>query len=189
MTPDAESRPLTWDPLVRIFHWSLVTFFCLAYYLEGDWLGMHSHAGYTITLLVLFRLVWGVIGVGHARFSDFVVHPGESLTFLAQLLRGNAGAHDGHDPAAALMILLLLASLLITTFTGMSLFAMEGSGPLAGVADASWPGALLANVHAVAADLTACLIILHVAGVLLTSLRLRENLIGAMVTGRKRRKP
>ena len=169
-----------------MFHWSLAAFFLLAYLLEGDWLKLHSHAGYTVTLLVLFRLVWGVVGSTHARFADFVVTPRTAIVYLSRLARGRAERHVGHDPAGSAMIVVLLTSLLITAFTGMSLFAMEGLGPLASTPASRWPGDWLEDIHEIAADFTAIMVIVHVAGVVLTSFLHRENLIRAMITGVKR---
>ena len=193
--PDRTAHPynrcmMIWDPLVRIFHWSLAAFFFLAYFLEGDWLGMHSHAGYTVALLVVFRLLWGVIGSMHARFSNFVAAPAVVIVYLQQFFRGKSKPRVGHDPAGAVMIVVLLTSLAVTTITGMSLFAMEGSGPLADTFVAVWlesmPGSALEEFHEFAADFTLAMVIGHVGGVLVTSAVHRQNLIRAMITGRKR---
>ena len=177
---------MTWDPLLRIFHWSLAGFFFLAYLLPGGWLAMHSHAGYTVGLLVAFRCLWGVIGPTHALFADFVAPPGVVAAYLRQLARGNAGPRPGHDPAGAVMIVLLLISLLVTTFAGMSLFGMEGSGPFANTFVSRWPAGVVEDVHVFFADFTLALVIVHVSGVLFMSVLKRENLIRAMITGRKR---
>ena len=175
-----------WDPLVRLVHWNLVLFFCLAYGLGGDRLDLHSNAGYTIGLLILFRLVWGFIGSRHARFANFVTPPSQTLAYLARLLQGDAKPYTGHDPAGSAMIVTLLISLLITVFTGMSLFGMEGSGPLANTFVNDWQGYLLEEIHSVLADLTLLLIIVHITGMLFTSRVHHENLTKAMITGRKR---
>ena len=180
---------MVWDPLVRIFHWSLAFFFFLAYLLEGDRLNLHSHAGYTVALLVVFRLIWGIIGTRHALFSGFITSLARSLLYIRQLLSGTAESYMGHNPAGAVMILALLTSLLITAFSGMSLFAMEGSGPLAGTFISAWPGHLVEEIHEFFADFTLFLVVVHIGGVLFTSLRHRENLTKAMITGRKRQDP
>ncbi|MCZ6619835.1 MAG: cytochrome b/b6 domain-containing protein [Gammaproteobacteria bacterium] len=180
---------MVWDPLLRLFHWSLVFFFFLAYLFESDQLNLHGHAGYTVLLLLLFRLVWGVIGSRHARFSDFVVSPANSFLYLKQLFSGTANRHIGHNPAGSAMILVLLISLLITAFSGTCLFAMEGSGPLANTFVSSWPGHVVEEVHEFFSNFTLILIIVHVVGVLLTSLLHKENLTKAMITGEKRRNP
>ncbi|MEQ8861499.1 MAG: cytochrome b/b6 domain-containing protein [Pseudomonadales bacterium] len=176
---------MVWDLPVRVFHWSLAGFFSLAYWLGSDWPGLHAHAGYTVALLVGFRILWGFIGSTHARFADFVTAPAAMLRCLGALARGRPEVYRGHDPAGAAMILALLASLLVTALSGMSLFAMEGRGPLAGTAVAGWSDRPMVDVHHVASDLTLVLVAVHVAGVLITSALTRTNLVRAMITGRK----
>ncbi len=188
LNPQEKKLPIVWDPLVRLFHWSLFFFFFLAY-LEDDWLSLHGHAGYTVMLLVLFRLIWGVIGTRHARFTDFVTTPAVAIIYLKQLFSRTAERHLGHNPAGTAMILLLLILMIITGFSGMSLFALEGSGPLANTFVASWPGYVLADVHEFFANFTLIAVIVHIVGVLLTSLVHKENLPGTMITGRKRAVP
>lgn len=174
-----------WDPLVRLFHWSLVGAFTLAY-LSGDELEqLHVYAGYAVLGLVLTRLVWGVIGTEHARFSDFVRGPRTTLAYLFDLLRHRAKRYLGHNPAGGAMIVALLASLLITTVTGLVTYAGEGGGPLAGWLAGAAIGHAAEEIHEVFANLTVLLVVLHVAGVLAGSLLHHENLVRAMFTGRK----
>lgn len=177
---------LVWDLLVRIFHWSLAIFFLLAYFLEGDHLRLHSHLGYTVGLLVLFRVLWGMMGSDPARFRNFVVTPGKSLRYLQQLLRGKPNYYLGHNPAGAAMTIALLLSLLFAAFSGIALFALEGSGPLANTSVSSWPGGLLAVLHQYSANLSMTLVVMHVLGVVYSSYVYRENLAKAMLTGRKK---
>jgi len=174
-----------WDLLVRIFHWSLASFFLLAYFLEGNSLSLHVHVGYTIALLVLFRLIWGVIGSESARFSNFVVWPGKSFRYLLQHAKGQATYYRGHNPAGAMMIVALLTILLLASLSGIALYGLEGTGPLANTFVMSWPGGLLAVVHEVSADLSLALIVLHVVGVILSSYIYRQNLTLSMITGYK----
>ena len=178
---------IVWDPLVRVFHWSLVCCFTLAYLLEGDWLKLHVHAGYTAALLVLFRILWGFIGFGFALFSEFIVSPSRILAYLQQLGAREAKRYVGHNPAGAIMIVALFCLVLTTAFTGMCLFAMEGSGPLAATAVLGWSGSLLEEIHELSANATLLLIIIHVAGVIFSSRLHKENLAVAMFTGRKRK--
>jgi cytochrome b len=176
---------MVWDLPVRLFHWSLAGFFFLAYWLGSDWPAMHTHAGYTVALLVAFRVLWGFMGTSHARFAGFLATPAETACYLLALTRGRAKVYLGHDPAGAGMILTLLAVLLVTALSGMSLYAMEGRGPLAGTWISAWPDRPMVDVHHFAADLTLVLVAVHVLGVLLTSAVTRTNLIRAMITGRK----
>ncbi len=189
----AKSPPVTvktWDPLVRTFHWSLAAFFLLAYLLEGSEPVLHSHAGYTVALLVLFRILWGVIGAKHARWADFWPKPSSTWLYLQQLLARQAPRFSGHDPAGAVMIVVLLMCLSATAFTGTVLFTMEGSGPFVGTALGAmvidWHGGTVEKWHGWLADTTLVLVIVHVVGVLVTSFLHKQNLIAAMITGKKK---
>jgi cytochrome b len=174
-----------WDPLIRIFHWSLAVFFFIAYITEDELLTVHVYAGYAVAGLIGFRVVWGLIGTRHARFSDFVTSPAEVLRYLGRLLTGSAPHHTGHNPAGGAMILALLVSLALTAFFGMTLIAGDGNGPLAGTFVAGWSGDWIEEAHEVFANLTLFLVLLHVAGVVVSSLLEGQNLVKAMITGRK----
>jgi cytochrome b len=176
-----------WDPLVRIFHWTLVISFTLAYASGDEWLDLHVLAGYTIAGLLAFRLVWGAIGTRHARFSDFVRRPADILAYLKQLPSHRAPRYLGHNPAGGAMVVLLLVSLTVTVFTGMGVYAgEEGAGPLVGLIPGGgfWEDAF-EEVHEFFANFTLLLVFAHLAGVALSSLLHRENLVRAMITGRK----
>lgn len=180
-----------WDPLVRVFHWTLVIGFFAAYLSEGEaeTLSLHTWAGYTMIGLVLIRLVWGFVGTRHARFRDFVHRPGTVKDYIVSIFRRSPRRYLGHNPAGGLMIVILLISLFMTAFFGMAVYAVEEqAGPLAG-----WFGALGENwedvfkgVHEFFANFTLLLVATHVAGVIVESLLHRENLVRAMFTGRKR---
>ncbi len=174
-----------WDLLIRIFHWSLVVLFFIAYLTEDDWMLIHSYAGYTIALLVLFRLVWGAIGTYHARFTNFVVGPAKVKIYLKQLLAGKPTHYLGHNPAGAVMIVILLLSVFLATVTGMSLYATEGQGPLVGTFLSSWSEELLEEIHEFFANLTLFMVFVHVAGAIVSSFLHNENLVKAMITGEK----
>ncbi|RDE19382.1 cytochrome B [Motiliproteus coralliicola] len=175
-----------WDPYVRIFHWSLVFFFTLAFVTEDDWLRLHTFAGYTVTGLVIFRVCWGLIGSRYARFSHFLYRPSRIAAYLRSLLTRHPKHYLGHNPAGGAMILLMLLMLSLTAFTGMATLATEGLGPLAGTFFAFWSEDLLEESHELFANAMLLLVFLHIAGVLVSSLLHRENLILAMLTGRKK---
>lgn len=183
--PAKPKTVVVWDPLIRIFHWSLAAFFFIAYLSEDDLPALHVYAGYAVAGLLVFRLVWGIIGTRHARFTDFVTRPSEAIRYIGNLVSGRPGHYLGHNPAGGAMIVALLLTLAITAFTGMALIAGEGSGPLAGTFVVAWSGDWLEETHDVFANLALFLVFFHVAGVLVGSLAHRENLIKAMFTGRK----
>lgn len=185
-----ESRSLVsvWDPLVRVFHWSLAAAFAIAFIVEDERLGVHVWAGYLALGLVAFRVIWGLIGTRHARFTDFVRGPSAVLAYLRDLLSLRGKRYLGHNPAGGAMIVLLLMGVAATGLTGLALYgAEELSGPLAAaMSGVPEPFAeFLEELHEVLANLTLGLVLLHVAGVLVSSLLHHENLIGAMITGRK----
>ena len=108
-----------WDPLVRVFHWSLVFFFLLAFATEDDWMKLHVWAGYAVAMLVAFRLLWGLIGTRTARFLNFVKSPRTALRHLGAMLTGKAPHYLGHNPVAAMMVVALLVSISLVAFTGI----------------------------------------------------------------------
>ncbi|WPL17529.1 Ni/Fe-hydrogenase, b-type cytochrome subunit [Thiorhodovibrio winogradskyi] len=186
---DAPKRVRVWDPLVRIFHWSLVAGFATAFIVEDDLLGVHVWAGYLVLALISVRLIWGLIGTRHARFSDFVRGPGAVLAYLRDVVRLRAPRYLGHNPAGGAMIVLLLISVAATGISGLALYgAEEFAGPLAGVMRGLPPflGEVLEETHEVLANVSLGLILIHVAGVLASSLLHHENLIGGMISGYKR---
>lgn len=166
---------LVWDPLVRIFHWSLASCFLAAYALGDDGGQLHRAFGYAVFGLVAFRLLWGVVGGRHARFAGFVPGPARLVRYLRDVLAGREARYLGHNPAGGAMIVLLLIAV---TATG-------GSGWLM-TTDAFWGSEWLEEIHEALAAGTLALVGLHVAGVVFSSLRHRENLVCAMITGRKR---
>lgn len=178
-----------WDPLVRLFHWSLAASFLVAFLTEDDLLVVHVWAGYIIFGLILVRLIWGFVGPRHARWSDFIKEPGEIMAYLKDVLRFSALRYLGHNPAGGAMVVALLVSLIATGLSGLAVYgAQELSGPLAPMFSGLSEGwaHLLEDVHEVLANLTLLLVLLHLAGVVFASLQHRENLVRGMITGLKR---
>jgi cytochrome b len=176
-----------WDRFIRIFHWSLVVGFTIAYLTEDDLLTVHVWAGYAVGILVVARIVWGFVGPPHARFSDFLYSPATAFRYVRDLLLFRAGRHLGHSPGGGYMIFLLLLFLAATVVTGLVVYGGDQqAGPLAGMFTKQ-TGEGMEEVHEVLANITLFLVIAHIAAVVLASFAHRENLIGAMVTGYKRR--
>lgn len=164
-----------WDPFVRIFHWSLVGLFALAFVTgdESEWL--HIRIGYAIAALVALRIVWGFVGTRHARFRDFVRSPREIATYAGQALRFRAPRHLGHNPAGGAMVVALLVMIAGIAATGIAM-----------TTDAFWGSKWVEDLHEGFVYTAIGLIVLHVAGVVFSSLEHGENLVRAMITGRKR---
>ena len=174
------------DPFVRIFHWTLVIGFTVAYLTEEDLLTVHVWAGYVVGALVVARVIWGFVGSPHARFSDFLYSPGTALRYMRDLLLFRAERHLGHSPAGGYMVFLLLAFIAATVITGLVVYGGDQqAGPLAGMFTEE-TGEAMEEVHEVLANISLALVIAHIAAVMLASFAHHENLVRAMVTGYKR---
>ncbi len=164
-----------WDPFVRIFHWSLVLLFAVAFITGDESEDLHLIAGYAIAGLVALRIPWGFIGPRYARFSSFVKGPSAVFDFLMQSIRLKAPRYIGHNPAGGAMVLALLALMIGLAITGHLL-----------TTDAFWGSKVMEEVHEVLANIALALVGLHVLGVILAGYEHGENLVRAMVTGLKR---
>jgi cytochrome b len=182
----APPRIYVWDPFVRLFHWTLVVAFTVAYLTEDDLLTFHVWAGYLVGGLIVARVVWGFVGPTHARFADFVSTPAEALRYVRDLLLLRAERHLGHSPGGGAMVVLLLVLLAATVVTGLVVYGGDQqAGPFAGFFTKD-TGEAVEEVHEVLANITLAFIIAHVAAVVFASFAHRENLVGAMLTGYKR---
>ncbi len=120
----AVRKVLVWDAPVRVFHWLMVLSFAGAYLTAESerWRLVHVTLGYTMAGLVAFRIVWGLIGTRHARFSSFVRGPAAIAGYVRGLVRGRPEHHVGHNPAGALAIVALLGLTLVVTATGWATY-------------------------------------------------------------------
>ncbi len=211
-----EKSVKVWDILVRLFHWSLVVTFVVAYVTSEDESIWHIYSGYAVLGLVVFRILWGLIGSKYARFSDFIYSPTTVFKYIKELMSKNPKHYLGHNPAGGYMVIALLVSLLVVTVSGLKLYAVEeGLGPLAGVnsefvvinsayadeygyeedeyEDEGYGGEaneqgeeVWEEVHEASTNFTLFLIFLHIAGVLVAGRLHNESLIKAMITGKKK---
>lgn len=174
----APRRALVWDAPVRVFHWLMVASFAGAWLTAETerWRLVHVTLGYTVAGLMVFRILWGLVGTRHARFSSFVRGPEAVARYLGSLLRGRPEHHAGHNPAGALVIVALLGLALAVVASGWATYNELFGG---------W----LEEAHEALATGMLAVVGVHVAGVLLGSWLHRENLIGAMITGRKPVRP
>lgn len=172
--PKPEPTVRVWDPLVRLLHWSLAACVFGAFLVEeGD--TAHRVLGYIAMGLVALRVLWGFFGTPHARFRDWVRGPRAVSRYLHERLTGSSRRRLGHNPAAGVVMLTLLAGVVLVGVTGWML-----------TLDAFWGAQWLENLHEVLAWGLLGLIGLHVLAALVESFHYRENLIAAMLHGRKR---
>lgn len=177
---DSGARPHTpaarvWDPLVRIFHWSLVSSFAAAWFTPQSAETLHAWAGYAAAGLIAVRLLWGILGTPYARFSQFVRPPRHVLAYLRAIVTGTEARYIGHNPAGGMMILVLMTAMVATAVSGW----MMTTDTYFGV---DW----VETLHSLCSHTVLALMLAHVGGVVLASVRHRENLVLAMVSGRKR---
>ena len=168
-----------WDLFVRIAHWTLVVSVLGAWItaeIEGDRaMQLHEWLGYAVIAVLALRIPWGWVGSRYARFSQFVRGPRATIAYAKSVAAGQEPRHVGHNPLGAWMILALIVMAV----------AAAGSGWLY-VTDRFWGEEWLEETHEALSNILFALIGLHVAGVVFSSLRHRENLVRAMLTGRKR---
>ncbi len=213
-----------WDLFVRVFHWSMVVFFVVAYATGDDKNSLHRFVGYAVVGLVAVRIFWGFVGTKHARFSDFICSPGKALSYLKDLASGKPAYYRGHNPAAGWMILFFLMGSLVICLSGYAAYATKELKPITGLdAGLSRSGSAHADddekeelendegerrhkaesdgeednddgeddsvwgdIHEISAQCMLFLIFVHIMGVAVSSVRHNENLVMAMLTGKKK---
>lgn len=169
---------LVWDLPTRAFHWMLALCFAGAF-ATGDserWRDLHVMFGYSMLILIAFRILWGFAGTRYARFASFAFGPERVSRYLRSLLGNRPEHHVGHNPAGSWAIWLLLGLALAAGLTGHA--AHNGLG-----------GEWLEELHEGAANAMLAVVLAHVAGVIVSSLRHHENLVAGMITGRKPGEP
>lgn len=178
-----------WDAPVRVFHWVLVALVLTSWVtseIGGNAMTYHMWSGYTILTLVVSRIVWGFVGSEHARFRGFLHGPRAILSHACSLFGSTSRYYVGHNPLGGISVVLMLASLLLQAGTG--LFANDDiatEGPLTYMVSGA-TSSLLTTIHRYNFYVLVALIAIHVAAALYYLIVKRENLIGAMFTGRKR---
>lgn len=180
-------RARLWDGPVRLFHWLLVGLVAFCWWSSDDHLNWHRWAGYAVVGLVLFRIYWGFAGGGAARFASFVKGPRATLAYLATLGSRARSETPGHNPLGALSILALLATLIVQVVTGLfavDIDAFEG-GPLSDRVSFEL-GRQIAEWHELSFRALQALVVLHLLAIVFYAVWKRTDLIGAMVTGKRR---
>jgi len=165
---------LVWDVPTRVFHWLQALSF-LGAYLTADsekTREIHVTLGFILFGLIAFRLVWGFVGTKHARFSSFIFHPSTVITYVRSLLQNNAQHFVGHNPIGSIAIWLLLGMGIGLGVTGVMLLQDD-------VADS------VVDIHAYLTNGMLVVIAGHLVGVAMSSFLHKENLVRAMITGRK----
>jgi cytochrome b len=169
---------LVWDVPTRVFHWLLVICFAGAWLTsESERLQMIHYAfGYSACALVLFRLVWGIVGTKYARFSQFVKGPKEMIGHFKDVFSGHQHISPGHNPVGGIVMVGLMFVILLIGLTGY--WTVK-----------EFLGDLMSGAHEAIASLALVLVIIHIAAAVIMSLLQKENLVRAMVNGKKQGLP
>ena len=171
-----ETKPIrVWDLPTRIFHWSLAASFVTAFVTSESekWRDIHVIAGYTLAGLIAFRILWGFVGGGYARFAEFLPTPAKLVDYLKSLVTGKPRHYIGHNPAGAVAIFLLLGFGIAAAASGWAAYQDMG-------------GDLMEELHEAAANGMMATVVIHIAGVIVSSWLHGENLVLAMITGCKK---
>ncbi|SPP91416.1 MULTISPECIES: cytochrome b/b6 domain-containing protein [Bradyrhizobium] len=164
-----------WDLPLRLWHWAFAASILAAWFTPTVYDRLHRIVGYTVLGLLVFRLVWGFWGGRYSRFRMVGVRLLVAPRYLWNLRRGITGRYIGLNPAGTMMLVALLLAVAVSAITG----AMSVTVTFFGL----W---WVEDTHHYSSDAVIVLVVLHVLGVLLMGLLQRENLIRAMITGRKR---
>lgn len=171
----ADRTVAAWDLPLRLWHWALAASVVAAWFTPTVYDGLHRIVGYAVIGLLAFRLVWGFWGSRYSRFRMIGVRLRAAPRYLWNLRRGITGRYIGLNPAGTLMLVTLLVALAVSAITG----ALSVTVTFFGV----W---WIEDTHAYASDAVIVLVVLHIVGVVGMGMLQRENLIRAMITGRKR---
>ncbi len=163
-----------WDPLVRIFHWSLVALFLFNALLSNPDSKLHRQIGYVVAALIGFRILWGFVGTRHARFRDFRPSLSGCVEQLTDLATGRTRIHKGHTPLGALMIYNLLLTIGGIAITGYMMTTLR-----------FWGVEWVEELHEILVSFAEISVVAHVVAVIWESKRTKVNLPRAMVTGTK----
>ncbi|RTE66330.1 branched-chain alpha-keto acid dehydrogenase subunit E2 [Amphritea opalescens] len=178
-----------WDLPTRIFHWVLVALFTFLIY-SGRWddslMQWHFYSGYALSGLILFRVLWGIFGTHYARFCSFITSPIQGISYLKATFTGKAKHFYGHNPAGAMMVIMLILLLMLQVASGLiTSDEILWEGPFyASVSDEL--ASLGAETHHLVQSILVYLVGFHILGVILHSILFKEKLVSAMVTGKKK---
>ncbi|MGH7159975.1 MAG: cytochrome b/b6 domain-containing protein [Acetobacteraceae bacterium] len=191
MTPRAPAAPtrriLVWDLPTRLFHWAIAVLVATLYVTwRVNWMGWHVLGGEILLAFLLFRIAWGFFGSNTARFSGFAASPLKALHHLGGFGRREPDTTIGHNPAGGWMVFLFLGLLIAEVLTGLYVNNdVANEGFFTGITPAPLANAIT-DAHAILWDAILAAVALHVAAIFGYAVLKGQNLVGPMITGRKR---
>jgi cytochrome b len=185
-TSESAVRKL-WDIPTRVMHWALVILMLVSWLTAGENMQVHRWSGYGVLGLLVFRIWWGVAGSSSSRFASFIKGPGATLAYIRTIGQRKSADLPGHNPVGAWSVVLMLLLLLAQVVLGLFASDIDGleSGPLTYLVDFD-TSRVMAEWHELTFRVLQVVIGIHIVAALFYLLYKRQNLIGAMITGRRR---
>jgi len=177
-TSNKKEAVLVWDFPVRVFHWLLVISFVGAWLTsEGEALQLIHYAfGYSACAIILFRIVWGIVGTRYARFTQFIKGPTETWQHIKSLLAGRQPMGLGHNPVGALVMISLMILILLIDVTGYWIIK-------------DFFGEFMSGAHEAISNIAFGFVLIHIAAAIIMSFLQKENLVKSMFNGMKQGSP
>ena len=171
---------IIWDPIVRIFHWSLAASFLINFFITEDGDTIHNWVGYVAMFLIAIRIIWGFIAFGfkgskNALFKNFWPTKQKVHEHFLEIQFGKLDPNEGHNPAGALMIFTLMGLISLLGFTG---YLMEN-------VDFFWGSDFMEDFHELLANITMLAVVLHVSSVLVIQKWTGTQLVKPMWKGKR----
>lgn len=161
-----------WTLPTRVFHWLFALLILLAFLTDDDHLlTYHAAIGYSLLIVLLFRLVWGVLGPKYSKFKDFNLNKNALKQFLKNPIKANHN-EPGHNPAASYLMITMIVVAIIVIVTGALAFGIqEGKGIFSFLNTSFFKKMeLFEEIHETLANFFIALIVFHLAGVIMDKL-------------------
>lgn len=171
-------RHLVYDLPTRFFHWLFAGLFLIGFTIsktvddDSPWFSYHMLAGLALGFLVLLRVIWGFLGTKHAKFSDFALNPKELIGYFKGILSGEKRLWSGHNPASSWAAIVMMSLALGLAITGY----LMTSGPNKDTFE---------DIHELFANGFIVVVVLHIAGIILHTIRYHEMIGLSMIDGKK----
>ena len=189
MAAEDTARPVAtplWDLPTRLVHWALAVLLLVSWFTGGENMQLHRWSGYGVLGLLVFRLWWGVAGGSTARFASFLKGPGATAAYLKTVGARAPSPAAGHNPLGAWSVVAMIAVMLVQVGLGLFASDIDGleSGPLSHLVDFD-ASRTAAELHELSFRVLQALVALHILAVGYYWAWKRQNLIGAMITGKR----
>jgi cytochrome b len=175
-----------WSLPTRFSHWFVFLAIVITYFIGGEeeYINAHTALGYLAGILILFRIIWGIVGPRYSKFSDFPIGISKMKEFVTNM-KSSKSKYPGHNPGASLIMLAIIVAILLVVITGMMNLAAEGQGFLASM-NLNGESDFFEEAHDVMVNILIALVALHLAGIAIDTILHRESgTLASIFTGYK----